>query len=110
MTYNLFCNFCGGNHEVSRWDKRTCSLECRSRLNRITKFSTGDIGLFCIICGKKFESQEKIKCCGENCQSIFNDIKVYGLTENIQERIKEAKQDSDESIIKKILKRRDKKE
>ena len=91
IIYSFYCNFCGKQFEVGRWDGKTCSKICRTRLARMTKFTDGDNILNCIICGKKYLSEKLDKTCGNVCKSIINDIKIYGLTDKINDRIRDAK-------------------
>ena len=128
--YSLFCNFCGNPFEVSRWDGKTCSHGHRTRLARMGRFSNQESKVWCIICGRQYAPNMGANStvvsfvpsvslvpatsgvwCSDSCHAILNDMKIYGMTEEIVKRIKAVKKKSDkeESIVDKIFKRPEKK-
>lgn len=118
IKYTFFCNFCGTQFEVSRWDAKTCSHECRTRLARLIKFSDGADFHYCVICSKLFVvSEERNITCGTICENIRNDMKKYGMIDEIAERVKEAvrvskkKEKKKESggVLEKIMENKEKK-
>ena len=108
--YNYFCNFCGKQFEVGRWDAKTCSHGCRTRLARISRFQDGVNKVHCIICNTEFSQAERKATCGDECQNIVNELKVHGITNEIQAKIRTIidKPNEGKGVVKKIFRRKQK--
>ena len=99
MTYNFFCTFCGEQFESCRWDAKTCSHDCRSRFNRKQELASNEKKeVFCNICGEK----NNASTCGAECSGVLEEIKKYGMTTEISEKISDIISGK-RSILKKLL-------